>query len=85
MWSAASLILPLYMFLVRQLPIPNHARNAPESFWKEVMKDQPMPDAIKGLLVKDATETAAGFVGDFDFNPNVIIYHGHREDKAEHP
>ncbi|KAG5033703.1 hypothetical protein AAZX31_04G012700 [Glycine max] len=49
-------------------------------YWKNVMKEQPMPQAIKDL-VEDSQASAAGkkdrFIRDFDVKPNVILYHTH--------
>lgn len=54
------------------------------------MKDQPIPEAIKGLLhrdnlpyVSDAEKKKDHFLKDFDVTPNAIIYHAHVEDKEE--
>uniref|UniRef100_A0A2P2N895 Uncharacterized protein n=1 Tax=Rhizophora mucronata TaxID=61149 RepID=A0A2P2N895_RHIMU len=57
------------------------------------MKDQPIPDAIKNLLVKDtASQSDANrkthLVKDFDTKSNAIIYHSHGsvdKKKEEHP
>ncbi|KAF9684350.1 hypothetical protein SADUNF_Sadunf04G0109200 [Salix dunnii] len=58
------------------------ARKEPrEYYWKSVMKDEPMPEAIKDLFVEDPA--GAGkmnrFVKDFDTRQSAIIYHSHDE------
>ncbi|XVE94059.1 hypothetical protein REPUB_Repub01dG0247700 [Reevesia pubescens] len=68
----------------------NHARKEPGEYWKSVMKDQPMPEAIKGLLHQDPASALDSdlkkmkhFVNDFDSRHNLIIYHSHPESKEE--
>lgn len=76
----------------------NHARKEPdgEHYWKSVMKDQPMPEAIKGLLHKDPAGTASSanldsekkmnhFVKDFDSkrSSTTIIYHSITQSKQQ--
>ncbi|KAJ8763509.1 hypothetical protein K2173_002392 [Erythroxylum novogranatense] len=58
-----------------------HARREPEDYWRNVMKDQPLPEAIKNLMAQDQTH----LVKDFDTRSNAIIYHshGHEQDKRE--
>uniref|UniRef100_A0A6N2KV85 Uncharacterized protein n=1 Tax=Salix viminalis TaxID=40686 RepID=A0A6N2KV85_SALVM len=58
------------------------ARKEPrEYYWKSMMKDEPMPEAIKELFVEDPA--GAGemnhFVKDFDTRHSAIIYHSHAE------
>ncbi|XP_022762238.1 uncharacterized protein LOC111308184 [Durio zibethinus] len=62
----------------------NHATNE----WKSVMKDQPMPEAIKALLHQDPasgldSEKMKHFVKDFDSKHSFIIYHSNPEYKEE--
>ncbi|XP_057436833.1 uncharacterized protein LOC130729190 [Lotus japonicus] len=48
-------------------------------YWKNMMKGQAMPEAIKEL-VQDPQASYAGkdrFIRDFDIRPNVILYHTH--------
>jgi len=48
-------------------------------YWKNMMKGEAMPEAIKGLI-QDPQEIYAGkdrFVRDFDVKPNVILDHTH--------
>lgn len=50
------------------------------------MKDQPMPEAIRGLFNEDLTSQSSSeirdqFVKNFDTRSNAIIYHGHEETK----
>ncbi|TYI95358.1 hypothetical protein E1A91_D02G274100v1 [Gossypium mustelinum] len=68
----------------------NHARKEPGEYWRSVMKDQPMPEAIKGLLHEDETGSGSGaemkmkqFVKDFDSRHSLIIYHNSPESKQE--
>ncbi|RVX12317.1 hypothetical protein CK203_010692 [Vitis vinifera] len=67
-----------------------------EYYWKGMMKDQPMPEAVKELVddpdfsfvsQENCHTSCSGarerdhFVKDFDSRPNGIIYHGHVEPK----
>ncbi|RDX61457.1 hypothetical protein CR513_60312 [Mucuna pruriens] len=55
------------------------ARKDMGAYWKSMMKEQPMPQAIKDL-VEDPQASDAGkdhFIRDFDVKPNVILYHTH--------
>ncbi|GMI87953.1 hypothetical protein HRI_002464600 [Hibiscus trionum] len=67
----------------------NHARKEPRDYWNSVMKDQPMPEAIKGLLHQDqASAMDSGkkmnnFVKDFDSRHSFIIYHSNLKHKDE--
>ncbi|EXB63583.1 hypothetical protein L484_026922 [Morus notabilis] len=61
-----------------------------DSYWRNVMKDQPMPKAIQGLIVHDHSESAPknsnekadchgthdqnSFTDDFEPTPNVSAY-----------
>ncbi|XWS55821.1 hypothetical protein CRYUN_Cryun09bG0033100 [Craigia yunnanensis] len=53
------------------------------------MKDQPMPEAIKGLLLEDPASALDSekkmkhFVKDFDSRKNLIMYHNIPECKEE--
>ncbi|KAK6916550.1 Organ specific protein [Dillenia turbinata] len=74
-----------------------NARNSPAEYWKAVMNDQPMPEAIKGLINQDPATVLSDenedchtsskmkkgdwFVREFETRPNVIIYHRHEEPK----
>ncbi|EOX97317.1 hypothetical protein QUC31_015760 [Theobroma cacao] len=68
---------------------PNHARKEPGDYWKSVMKDQPMPEAIKGLLHQDPASALGSeknmkhFVKDFDTKHSVIIYDSGPQSKVE--
>lgn len=69
-----------------QLVSFNQARKDPAGdYWKMVMKDQPMPEAIKGLMIRAGTGDSHRFVKDFDIKPNVIIYHAHPDHKEKIP
>ncbi|XP_031264164.1 uncharacterized protein LOC116122461 [Pistacia vera] len=65
---------------------PSYARKEPGEYWKSLMKEQPMPKAIKDLLHQDSEARKIDhFAKDFDVNPNVIIYHSHSEPKEGKP
>ncbi|XP_020207333.1 organ-specific protein P4 [Cajanus cajan] len=56
------------------------ARKDLGAYWKNMMKGQAMPQAIKDLVeASDAVDagTKNRFVRDFDVKPNVILYHTH--------
>ncbi|KAI4295539.1 hypothetical protein L6164_035578 [Bauhinia variegata] len=59
----------------------SYARKDLEEYWKNMMKGQPMPGAIKDLLVQDpqseSDEIKNPFISDFNVKPSVIIYHSH--------
>ncbi|KAK6946219.1 Organ specific protein [Dillenia turbinata] len=76
-----------------------NARNTPGEYWKAVMNDQTMPEAIKGLINQDLATVLSDekedchpsskmkkgdwFVREFETKPNVIIYHSHEEPKRK--
>ncbi|XP_050233980.1 uncharacterized protein LOC126682372 [Mercurialis annua] len=76
-----TLILLLSLFLFSSL---NDARKLPaEDYWKSVMKEQPIPNAIKDLFVQDPTSDALTsirsnkknhFVKNFDTKSVAVIY-----------
>ncbi|ESW08171.1 hypothetical protein PHAVU_009G024600 [Phaseolus vulgaris] len=56
------------------------ARKDMRGYWKDMMKEQAMPEAIKDLIEDSEEVSEAGkgrFVRDFDVKPNVILYHTH--------
>ncbi|KAJ6692670.1 PROTEIN putative-RELATED [Salix purpurea] len=58
----------------------NHARKeASEYYWKSMTKDQPIPEAIRDLLVRDpaGSDKMNHFVKDFDTKHSAIIYHNY--------
>ncbi|KAH1122810.1 hypothetical protein J1N35_005970 [Gossypium stocksii] len=63
----------------------NHARKEPRDYWKSVMKDQPIPKAIQGLLHQDEASAmdSENFVKDFDSRHSFIIYHSNLKHKEE--
>ncbi|OIV99478.1 hypothetical protein TanjilG_17288 [Lupinus angustifolius] len=81
-----ALFLLSYLLLVTNL---SYARKDEGEYWKNVMKDQAMPEAIKDLLlVQDQQVPDSGrnhFSRDFDIRPNVILYHTHVVSKKHHP
>ncbi|KAG5124009.1 hypothetical protein AAZX31_11G117100 [Glycine max] len=69
-------------FVVFSLLVVNlsYARKDMGDYWKNMMNGQPMPEAIKDLLVQDPQVSDAmkdHFIRDFDIKPNVILYHTH--------
>lgn len=79
-----------FFFFFAQFANLNHARKEPGEYWGSVMKDQPMPEAIKGLLHEDERGSGSGgemkmkqFVKDFDSRHSLIIYHNSPESKQE--
>ncbi|XP_039068497.1 uncharacterized protein LOC120214738 [Hibiscus syriacus] len=63
-----------------------HARKEPGEYWRSLMKDQPMPEAIKGLLHEDPTgsgKKVKHFVKDFDSRHSLILYHNRPESKQQ--
>ncbi|XP_057977075.1 organ-specific protein S2 [Malania oleifera] len=65
------------------------ARKGPGDYWKSIMKDQPMPEAIKGFFLHDPAASndehnfltkkakSSQFSKHFDPRPNAILYHSH--------
>ncbi|GAB4837925.1 hypothetical protein Ancab_027453 [Ancistrocladus abbreviatus] len=56
-----------------------NGRKCPEEYWKDVMKDQAMPEAIKGLLNHDEKvdaeeKTRVHFKRNFDTRSTALIY-----------
>ncbi|KAJ6310650.1 hypothetical protein OIU76_015384 [Salix suchowensis] len=64
----------------------NHARKeARDYYWKSMTKDQPIPEAIRDLLVRDpaGSDKMNHFVKDFDTKHSAIIYHSPEKDKLK--
>lgn len=68
------------------------ARKNPEEYWKKVMKDQPIPEVINGIIDEEIMAKSyeketfwKHFKRDFDVNSNVIIYHSHQENNHLSP
>ncbi|KAJ4962589.1 hypothetical protein NE237_022528 [Protea cynaroides] len=66
------------------------ARKGPAEYWKDVMKDQPMPEAIQGLLYSKPgslspleNQKQEEYHSDSYIQTNSIIYHGLGEQKVE--
>ncbi|KAJ6739048.1 PROTEIN putative-RELATED [Salix koriyanagi] len=77
-----SFLAALVLFSFLSFVELSDARKEPrEYYWKSMMKDEPMPEAIKELFVEDPA--GAGklnhFVKDFDTRHSAIIYHSHAE------
>ncbi|RDX89739.1 hypothetical protein CR513_28500 [Mucuna pruriens] len=71
-----------FFFVFSLLLVVNlsYARKDMGDYWKNMMNGQPMPEAIKDLLVQDPQVSDAvkdHFIRDFDIRPNVILYHTH--------
>uniref|UniRef100_A0A7N0TDT0 Uncharacterized protein n=1 Tax=Kalanchoe fedtschenkoi TaxID=63787 RepID=A0A7N0TDT0_KALFE len=46
------------------------------SYWRDVMKDEDMPEAIQGLVLGDGQKMQeTSFDREFQARPNLIIYH----------
>ncbi|KAE9593328.1 hypothetical protein Lal_00029242 [Lupinus albus] len=87
MKSIFALFLVFSLLLVANL---SYAIKHEGEYWKNIMKDQPMPETIKDLLVQDPQVLDSGkdhFIRDFDIRPNVILYHTHVVSKKQkqHP
>ncbi|KAK4798795.1 hypothetical protein SAY86_031121 [Trapa natans] len=78
-FSSAFIVLFSLLLLVSLI----HARKDPAGdYWKKVMKDQPIPEAIKNLMVHPENRSnIRPFLKEFDVRPNVIIYHTHADPK----
>ncbi|EXB63590.1 hypothetical protein L484_026929 [Morus notabilis] len=68
----------------------SYARKDAGEYWNSIMKDQPIPEAIRDLFYdQDLPSDLTGptkhdrFVRDFDVQPNVIIYHSHAQPQGE--
>lgn len=67
----------------------SYGRKDMGDYWKSIMKDQPMPEAIRDLFhVQDVPSLSSTgstktdrFSRNFDVTPNVIIYHTHLKPK----
>ncbi|OWM89184.1 organ-specific protein S2-like [Punica granatum] len=65
-------IIPFSLLLLLSF---THARKDPAGdYWKKIMKDQPMPEAIRDLIVRPRSKDNHHFVKDFDVRRSVIIY-----------
>ncbi|CAK9142584.1 unnamed protein product [Ilex paraguariensis] len=83
MRSFPAFILLLSLFLFANL---SNARKEPGEYWNSIMNGEPMPKAIKDLLLHQdpasqsttsETMNLKPFIRDFDSRPSVIIYHTH--------
>ncbi|KAL6270134.1 hypothetical protein ACE6H2_027045 [Prunus campanulata] len=91
--SCLLLILSSILLLSQQ----SNARKDLGGYWKSVMNDQPIPEAIRDLYFhqdhEDHLPSLPGsrekdhFVRDFDIRPNAIIYHGahHHHQQQQQP
>ncbi|KAB1207256.1 hypothetical protein CJ030_MR7G011577 [Morella rubra] len=80
---AFSLLLSLFTFIK-----VNDAGKGPEDYWESVMKDQPIPEAIKTLLHRDPPHFPGErkkdhFLKTFDTTPRAVVYHGHLDQLKE--
>ncbi|XP_004299101.1 PREDICTED: organ-specific protein P4 [Fragaria vesca subsp. vesca] len=89
-YSTSCFLLLLFIFLFSEI---TYARKDMGDYWKSVMNDQPMPEALKDLFShqdEDVPSFSASknkdhrFVRDFDIRPNVIIYHSAHHHHADH-
>nr|GEU59507.1 hypothetical protein [Tanacetum cinerariifolium] len=73
----------LFIFSLVLVAGLNDARNDPEEYWRNVMKDDPMPKTIQDALIQDSSTTSDKgnkrdrFTKNFDTKPNLIIYRSH--------
>ncbi|XP_015892678.3 organ-specific protein P4 [Ziziphus jujuba] len=78
-------LLPFLCILLSLLLFTNlsFARKDIGDYWKSIMKEQPMPEAIRDLFHQEDVPSLPGsrkmdrFARDFDIRPNLIIYHAH--------
>lgn len=65
----------------------NYARQEPGVYWKSIMKEEPIPEAISKLFLSDDSISGRSksdrFVTDFDIRHSVIIYHNHLDHKDQ--
>ncbi|KAB1207255.1 hypothetical protein CJ030_MR7G011576 [Morella rubra] len=67
----------------------NGARKGPEEdYWQSVMKDQPIPEAIKTLLHRDPPYFSGErkkdhFLKTFDTTPLAVVYHAYLDQLKE--
>ncbi|GAB4853912.1 hypothetical protein Ancab_018121 [Ancistrocladus abbreviatus] len=82
--ASAFFVLSLLLLILGQSVSQINGKKGPEEYWKDVVKDQDMPEAIKGLLKQDeevGAESSSGkktryhFKRNFDARPIAIIYH----------
>ncbi|KAF3435599.1 hypothetical protein FNV43_RR22690 [Rhamnella rubrinervis] len=81
------------LFTVLLVADQSCARKDTGDYWKSVMKDQAMPEAIRDVLfyhVQDVPSDLQGssgkthrFARNFDNRPNVIIYHSQMKPEEE--
>ncbi|XP_027356410.1 organ-specific protein S2-like [Abrus precatorius] len=80
-------IIPFFIVFSLLLVVNlSYARKDMGDYWKNMMNGQPMPEAIKDLLVQDPQVSDARkdhFVRDFDIRPNIILYHKHVVSKRQ--
>ncbi|CAO2815069.1 unnamed protein product [Amaranthus hypochondriacus] len=82
-----------FLFFIILLMFNNEisARKGPEEYWKEIMKDQALPEAINDIIdpkrVNPSEKTSfwTHFKRDFDVTSNVIIYHPHQQNNHFSP
>ncbi|CAJ2642752.1 organ-specific protein P4-like [Trifolium pratense] len=76
MKSTLVVFLLFSLLLVANL---SFARKDPGEYWKNMMKGEAMPEAIKELIQDPQAIYAGkdGFMRDFDVKPNAILYHTH--------
>ncbi|KDP31206.1 hypothetical protein JCGZ_11582 [Jatropha curcas] len=75
------MIKPTFILLLFLFVNLNHGRELPEDYWKSIMKEERMPEAIRDLLVEgpEASQPAGAkrikhFVKDFDTRSIAVIY-----------
>ncbi|XP_060176061.1 organ-specific protein S2-like [Lycium barbarum] len=78
---------PITLILLFSLALYAHARKDPGEYWRAVMKDEPMPEAIQRLIPRPHsvplskeeadchTSSSVGGREAFEPRPNVFVYH----------
>ncbi|KAF5751115.1 organ-specific protein P4 [Tripterygium wilfordii] len=70
------ILLLFFVFSLLLFVESSYGRKEPGEYWKVIMKDQSMPEAIKNLITQNhSSDKKIKFVKDFDVGANSIIYH----------
>ncbi|XP_021738580.1 organ-specific protein S2-like [Chenopodium quinoa] len=71
-------ILFIALLSLNLLASPSDGRKDPKTYWGDMMKDQPMPEALEDFINQSSyekRETIKEFIKDFDPIPNISVYH----------
>ncbi|XP_055807905.1 organ-specific protein S2-like [Solanum dulcamara] len=66
---------PIALILLFTLALYTNARKDRGEYWREVMKDEPMPKAIQHLMPRSHREKSDCHKSSFEPRPNVSSYH----------